>query len=487
MADTGWLKPAASTIATIPGTPGNSAWSGMEYLAASDSLGTGNWIIIQPPIAPGYPSEEGRSRTQTLAFDWVVPAALSIPSNAILTGIELVTYPGTNQGDPTRSPIIPIGFIDVQLGDAIMFQGSPDVDPFFLHDNDPLPGPPPNYPINLGGPTFMGGVPVGTRVLDFLAQNATTSVAGNLHAAFIVGGLDPGGIPEGASMVCSVHIRYAEMKLHYEVDANTIDLPDTEPETVVSATGDLQVIHKLAALCAVDVLIEQAQLGNIIAMKSTPTVEVGLPADLTNGLGFIDSTALPTVVVTIPDLDLALIRFSDMRSSPDIEVSAVFRGAGRRINIASSPKVSINLQHGFTNVVGVYAEPVLAVSMTANLSADTDMVSSPKVYVTLNANLQGDINLGSECSVAELTTVVSLIANLGYARGLYSNPHVAVTLDGDGLVVGAALEFSPLVSVTIPFANLVSKFAEPAPDHRTVFKCPVDRTIRITRKDKTIL
>jgi hypothetical protein len=54
-------------------------------------------------------------------------------------------------------------------------------------------------------------------------------------------------------------------------------------------------------------------------------------------------------------------------------------------------------------------------------------------------------------------------------------------------VVGAALEFAPLVSVTIPFANLRSKFAEPAPDHRTIFKCPVDRTIRITRKDKTIL
>ena len=115
------------------------------------------------------------------------------------------------------------------------------------------------------------------------------------------------------------------------------------------------------------------------------------------------------------------------------------------------------------------------------------MLADPKTYVTVNANLQGDINLGSECGEAELTVVVSLLADLGYAKGLYSDPNISVTLDGYGLVVGAALEFTPLVSVTIPFANLVSKFAEPAPDHRTIFKCPVYRTIRITRKDKTIL
>lgn len=486
MADTGWLQPAASSIIQVPGTPGME-WAAFEQMAIPDRHGVVSNVAILLPWSPGYPSEEGASLTKPLGFDWVVPSTLSIPSNAILVGIELATYPWMSQGTPTRQPECDAGFIDVQLGDAIMYQGPP-IPPFWLGDNNNLPGPPPAHPINFGGPTFMGGVPAGTRVLAFLSQAATISAFGSRHAAFIVGALDPGGT-EGLSLSISIWVRYAEMKLHWEIDPTQIDL-GTDPDALmasVSIESDLQVIQKLAAVCVVDAIIEQAVLGNITIMKSNPQVDAGLPADITNGLGFIDSTAYPTVVFTIPDVDVALLRFKDMLSSPEVEVSSLARGPGKRINLSSSPKVSISAFHGFVNVIGIYSDPDITFSLNANLSADTDMVSSPKIYVTVTPNLQGDINLGSECGEAELTTVVSLIANLGYVKGLYSNPNIYVTLDSDGLVVGAALEFTPLVSVTIPFANLKSKFAEPAPDHRTIFKCPVDRTIRITRKDKTIL
>jgi hypothetical protein len=486
MADTGWLQAAASTISSVQESPG-SRWAGYEWLAVPNTYGCVNSLILSRVNSPGYPSMLGNSVSKQLVWDWVVPQTLSIPGNAVVTGIEVILYLSSNQGTPTRQPEIDIGPTDFRLGDAIMYQGPPV--PALIHDNDNIPGPsPPANALPFGGPGFLGGIPANTRVSDFLAQSATSSTSGDRHAMVVCHLLNPGMPTPEYNTVASCWAKYVEMKVYYEVDAAFKDMAATPDMSVTVPTSDLDMIRKLAAVVITDVLIEQAQLGGISSMESNPEIEIGLPADLTNGTGFIDSTALPVITVTIPDIDLALLRFSDMRSVPEVVVSAVAIPPGTRVNMSAGPLIKTTLIHGFTNVVGVYAEPELTVSMDdPGLIADGTVRAEPFVVVSLTANLQGDINLADDCSEAELTTVVSLLANLGYARGLYSNPRVDVTMDGNGLVVGAALEFEPLVSVTIPFANLRSKFAEPAPDHRTVFKCPVDRTIRITRKDKTIL
>lgn len=477
MADTGWLLPAYQTIQSIANVEG-APWLRTNKLADPINYAADSWASNGIQYS---------TKTSQLSWDWVAGSGL-YPSNANVVGIELNVW-GYYYQHVTSDPDYDCNIIELALGNitlvsepagnpATQLRRIPDSLSFPVRD-DLLDV---ESKLEFGGPTELFGLPPNTNVGAFLDQSSWTGSQGNLHASLRVG-----MATDLIQREVGIYISHAQMRIHFEVPATNIDL-GSAPEAALSMVVDpINVIRRLGALVLTDVIIEQAQLGNIAVMRSSPEVSIGLPADLTNGTGFIDSTALPTIVITLSDVDLALLRYKDLQSTPTVEVSVNVRTAGIRRDLASSPNVSISVGHNLKSVVGNDAEPTITVSLDANLSADTDMASGPTFYVSTTAYLQGDINLGSECGEAELTTVVSLLANLGYTKGLYSNPNVYVTLNGDGLVAGAALEFSPLVSVTIPFANLGSKFAEPAPDHRTVFKCPVDRTIRITRKDKTIL
>jgi hypothetical protein len=488
MGDTGWLRPASNHIGVPSGEPGTT-WLRMERIANVQNSAADSWIALNA-YSGSDPDETAR-----LAWDWVIPAGV-FPSNAVVTGIEInlwqYFYEHTgNIEDVYCNPI------ELKLGAATVLEensGNAATRPREI-------AYPPTYPVRddpldvesltvIGGPGNIFDLSANYLVSQFFADLASSSAAGN-YQNIIKYGMRRTGVPVPSPMPpyeVSVYISSIQLKVYWDIRAVDVDMAATPDMSVTVPTSDLDMVRKLAAVVITDVLIEQAQLGGISAMESSPELEVGLPADLTNGLGFIDSTALPIVTVTIPDIDLALLRFSDMKSAPEVIVSATAVPPGTRINMASGPQVSLTVDHKIIGLVGTEAEPIIEVSMDdPGLAADGTVRAEPFVVVTLTANLMGDINLADDCSEAELTTVVSLLAELGHARGLYSNPNIYVTLDGDGLTNGAALEFAPLVSVTIPFANLGSKFAEPAPDHRTVFKCPVDRTIRITRKDKTIL
>jgi hypothetical protein len=431
------------------------------------------------------------AETAPIIFNWAIPTWLIFPSNAVVLGIEFRVYAYQYQHVFT-DPDYDVSYSNIQLGDATLTDGNiapPAPQIFRIFDFETIDTSDPVGPGTLtlfGNPTELFDLPPGTRVVDFFNQVASNTAAGPRNGSITVK-MDS---HELIFRETSIYLSYAQVRVHYDVPATEVNLA-AAPEIAVSSTGDLEMIRKLTALVAVDVIIEEAQLGGISTMESDPEVDVGFAADITNGLGFIDSTALPTVVFTIPDVDLALLRFSDMEAKPIVLVDMLAIPPGNRRNIASNPSVSITLQHGISNIVDLFVSDdqlTTVVSMDdPDLSADGTVRAEPFIVVSVTANLMGDINIASDCSEAELTTVVSLIADLGHARGLYSNPNIYVTLDGNGLVNGTALEFAPLVSVSIPFANLRSKFAEPAPDHRTVFKCPVDRTIRITRKDKTIL
>lgn len=485
--DTGWLKPSLTKISVPAGDPGTN-WVYRENLAKEINFAADSWMALSSLNVP---------ETASLVWDWVYPSGIAL-DGAVITGIEvkLWGYFYEHTGNPDDIECNPI---KLRLGPATLIDEGPG-NPATRFRSIPY-GAPPVFPvrddppdvaslITIGGPGNVFDLGANYSVSQFLSGVASNTASGAFHSLIRCGMAR--NVPVVSPMPpyeVGMYLSHVQMKVYWDVPATIIDM-GTDPDALlvsVTKTSDIQVMRKLAAVVVADVIIEQAQLGNITVMGSRPEVNIGLPADLTNGTGFIDSTALPTVVITLSDVDLALLRFSDMRSSPEITVGIGSKTPGRNINMASGPNVNVSLGHALQGLVLSEVDPTIVVSLDANLSADTDMASVPTLYVSTTAYLQGDINLGSECGEAELTTVVSLLANLGYTKGLYSNPNVYVTLNGDGLVAGAALEFSPLVSVTIPFANLGSKFAEPAPDHRTVFKCPVDRTIRITRKDKTIL
>jgi hypothetical protein len=479
MGDTGWLRTGSQTVPT--GANG-ATWYRRSYMISPNNRGADSWMSQDP---------DRSSETAPIIFNWAIPTSLVIPGNAVVVGIEFRVYAYQYQHVFT-DPDYDVSYFNIQLGDATLTDGNvapPAPQIYRIFDFDTIEENDPVAPLTLtlfGNPTELFDLPPGTRVVDFFNQIASNTAAGPRNGSITVG-MDS---HELIHRETAIYLSYAQVKVHYDVPATEVDLA-ADPEIAVSSTGDLEMIRKLAALVAVDVIIEEAQLGGISTMESAPEVEVGLPADITSGTGFIDSTALPTVVFTIPDVDLALLRFSDMEAVPRVFVDMLAIPPGNRRNIASNPSVSITLQHGIKNIVDISVNEDQAITVVSmddpGLAADGTVRAEPFVVISVTANLMGDINLADDCGEAELTTVVSLIADLGYARGLYSNPNIYVTLDGDGLANGAALEFAPLVSVTIPFANLGSKFAKPAPDHRTVFKCPVDRTIRITRKDKTIL
>lgn len=488
--DTGWLKPSLTKISVPAGDPGTT-WLRRENLASEVNFAADSWMALNQYSPPDVPE------TASLVWDWVYPSGIAL-SGAVITGIEvrLWGYFYEHTGNPDDIECNPI---NLQLGPATLIDEGPG-NPATRFRSIPY-GQPPVFPvrddppdaaslITIGGPGNVFDLGANYSVSQFLSGVASNTASGAFHSLIRCGMARSGPVVSPMPPYeVGMYLSHVQMKVYWDVPATIVDM-DTDPDALlvsVTKTSDIQVIQKLAAVVATDVIIEAAQLGNITVIGSGPEIEAGLPADLTNGTGFTDSTAYPTIVISIPDVDLALLRFSDMLASPDITVDIESKTPGRRINMASGPDVNFSLGHVLESVVLTEVEPTIIVSLDAGLSADTDMVSAPTLYVSIVANLQGDINLGSECGEAELTTVVSLIADLGYTKGIYANPNIYVTMDGNGLVNGAALEFAPLVSVTIPFANLGSKFAEPAPDHRTIFKCPVDRTIRITRKDKAIL
>jgi hypothetical protein len=478
VADTGWIRTGSQTVPT--GANG-ATWYRRSNMIIPNNRGADSWMSQDP---------DRSSETAPIIFNWAIPTSLVFPSNAVVLGIEFRVYAYQYQ-HVVSDPDYDVSYFNIQLGDATIIDGpvnppAPQIRRVMSTDEVDINAPVDAASLILfGDPTELFDLAPGVRVVDFFNQIASNTAAGPRNGSITVG-MDS---HELISRESAIYLSYAQVRVHYDVLATEVDLA-ADPEIAVSGTGELEMIRKLAALVAVDVIIEEAQLGGISTMESDPGVEVGFAADITNGLGFIDSTALPTVVFTIPDVDLALLRFSDMEAAPGVFVDMLAVPPGNRRNIAANPGVSISLQHGIKNIVDLSVsgdQLITIVSMDdPDLSADGTVRAEPFIVISVTANLMGDINLADDCGEAELTTVVSLIADLGHARGLYSNPDIYVTLDGDGLINGAALEFAPLVSVSM-FANLKSKFAEPAPDHRTVFKCPVDRTIRITRKDKTIL
>ena len=491
MPDTGWLKPAFTTPTSLDAN--GVVWHFTSNMGVENNYGALSQNSLDY-LSPGWPSDDGRSSSESIIWDWVVPSALSIPSVAVVVGIEMVLYGFTNQW----SHPFTMGVTSLKVGDAVIYAGRPELAKLFhvVENEDDQPGgingpslDTLSWPVTFGSPTELGGLPAGTRVSDFFNQKAETygfvsRHAGMIHSSFLEDGET---VEPPYNWTHSVRFTFAEMKIHYETPGYYTDL-ESNPEVIVSKTSDIEVIKRLESIVAFDVLVEQAALGGDIDLESNPVVNAGMPADITNGLLFVDSTAYPVVAFTIPDPYIAIIRHSDISAEPEIAFDITVGTPGNRIDMESGPTISVDVDHGVVGVVVVLSDPQLEISMNdPGLVADNMLASEPFVYIGVTANLQGDINIASWCGVAEIEVVLSLDADLGYVRGLYSDPYIGVTVEDIGLVVTHALEFGPLVSLSIPFANLESMFQVPAPDHRTIFKCPVDRTIRITRKDKTIL
>lgn len=489
MADTGWLKVAASEISTSPppGEAGNP-WYYTEWLALWQNYGTNSWMASDDQRFP--------PTTETIGWNWVVPVG-SYPDNSVVTGIEYRIWAYQFQAGTAQSPVSvnPVTMMSGQKTIIDELPGNPATEPFLVVDPNDLPGgstgplrtDPPTHNVVIGGPGQVFGLQAGTRVSSFLSHKSLLNPDGAFHTfiRYACG-------EEYKYVESSIYLQYIEMKIHYDIPLTNIDIASDPSIAITVPVVELAHVHDMDALPVSELSIPTALLGGDTKLSASPEISLSFAMDISEGFIYIDSTCFPEVNVILKSPELQAVRIKDLASEPTIEVLFEAYGAGTRSDLSSSPTISIYLNEGLTGFKDLLIdEDDMLIEFSfpddIDLQVNTNLGAAPFKYLSIEAKLEGDIILADECE--EFIPLISLTidADLGYTKGLDSNLSIYLTMDVDGLIVGTALEFEPLISLTIPKVNLRNKYAEPAPDHRTIFVCPEDRTIVITRKDKTIL
>jgi len=488
MADTGWLKVAANEISTSPpSSEVGNPWYYTEWMALWQNYGASSWCASDDQRFP--------SATDTIAWNWVVPVG-SYPDNAVITGLEyrIWAYQYQVGNNPTIS-LNPIKMLSGQRTIIDEAPGNPATTPYLVVDPNDLPGgatgplrtDPPTHNIIIGGPGQLFGMAANKLVSDFFNYASLLNPDGAFHTTIYYRSGD-----EYKHVEASIYLQYVEMKIHYEIPVTNVDLEADAEISITVPVAELAHVHDMNALPVMELTVPGASLGGDTDLSADFEISFSLPNDISEGFVYIDSTCFPEVNLILRSPDLLAVRVKDLQAEPTIDCTIVAFGLGGRVDLASSPTVSMSINHGLTGFKDILIhEDDMLIEFDfrddINIEVHTNLASTPFKYLSIEAKLEGDIYFASECE--EFIPVISLTidADLGYTKGLASDPVIYLTMDVDGLVVGAALEFSPLISLTIPKVNLRNKYAEPAPDHRTIFLCPEDRTIVITRKDKTIL
>lgn len=484
MADTGWLVPAASSIVSIPASIGNP-WLRVNNLSQYNNRATDSWGSFHAG------SGQYNFASETLGFDWVVPDGL-YPENAVIVGMEVGVWAYRYQHAYT-TPVADCGITSLRSGWATVESSTTEnaqqifriPDPGSFPDDSQTP-PSAAHFLAYGGPTNIFDLAVGTRVFDFFNQSGVLFGGVSRQTGIRV------GVNGGSNLSdeTAFYLSHARIKLYYEVPAEEINM-ESSPSVVTSILGTIAALQDMNASPEKALSIPGNTLGSVVELSASPLLSLDLPADISEGYVYIDSTCFPYLEILLESPSLQLIRNKDLSASPTIDLSILASGVGKRIDMSSSPAIAVTLPNTISGSVDMQIEENgMVVQLTipnTYIELNSNLHAAPFKHLSIEAKLEGDIYLGSECEEFQPVISLTIDADLGYTKGLDANPSIFLTMDVDGLVVGTALEFSPLISLTIPKVNLRNKYAEPAPDHRTYFLCPEDRTIVITRKDKTIL
>ena len=487
MADTGWLKARSTTVFTDPSIPGNP-WDYGAWISQYSQYGA--WAFVKRKTVD-TPENIESSR---IAWDWVIPTSVSAAGDMVVTGIELKLYAGQFQHNKDIIPGADCAWTEIQLGSATLLDVAV-ADGLDVHyypnvyyrpggSLGPDPNSTPVWPITVGGAGQLFDLPANTKLSTFLGQKAVSTSLGNVHATARYGLGPP--VDGSKDVWARLILQYVEMKIYYEPLAAEIDIAST-PTVSITSTSNAQVIKRLGATALISASVATASLGGAVDLLAAPLISTLMGGDISVD-GYIDSTAFPEVVISIPPANLNLLRYIDMQASPGINLELDPQSAGLKINLAASLPVNVTLTQGFVHIVDMRTEPDINVEIFQPvLYSEYKLASAPFIDISVTAAMQGDIYLGSGCEDAIAEVVVTLAADLGYTKGLNSTPGIFVTMEPNGLATKVSVVATPLISVTLSKINLKSKFWVPAPDHRTVFKCPDNRTFQITRKDKTIL
>jgi len=492
MADTGWLKPAASEISTSPPPgEGGNPWYYTEWLALWQNFGASSWCASNDSRFPPV--------TDTIAWNWVVPVG-AYPNNAIITGLEYRIWAYQYQAGvtPPNVSLNPVNMLSGQRTIIDEAPGNPATTPYLVEDPNDLPGgstgplrtDPPTHNVVVGGPGQLFGLATDKLVSEFFTHASLVNPDGAFHTL-----LNYRGGEEYPYVEASIYLQYVEMKIHYDIPTTDIDL-EADPTKAFTIESPIELVPVLGLEAGPLVSFSmEAVLGGITNLEAAPEIVFSTPNDISEGTTYIDSTAFPLLEITLDDTGFELIKHIDIEAELLLEFSMVAYGAGTRTDMAAAPGFTLSLFHEFEHILNLAVNqdvdwlhltmPSPALVLRYDLGAVPFMVLSMQPPA-----LEGDINFMADCddTLDGMCIEFSIEADIGYSRHLESNPTLFFTLGGvDNLSRLQEQLAQPVIVFSIPRADLRSRYGEPAPDERTIFMCPVDRSIALCRKDTSLL
>jgi hypothetical protein len=206
--------------------------------------------------------------------------------------------------------------------------------------------------------------------------------------------------------------------------------------------------------------------------------------DITEGLGNLDSSALPASVTslsaTIKNLwTMESVEFgvtTDVIEGPDTLIGYPIRIRG----LDSSPSLIAGVTAQLNKIQDMAATPGAVGAVTAPLVADITMDSEPGLVASISAALQADISLNIECLYDldpwQLDMVCSLVSAPVSILGLGASPTLIADISTAALAQIFTIAATPALVTTLE-GRIVSKYSEEVPCDRIISLCPKERDI----------